>query len=57
MCLGATYQVMGKGGERRVAAREFYQGAYFTSLEAGDVLTSPMASGQNNLSVPLKIKV
>jgi aerobic carbon-monoxide dehydrogenase medium subunit len=40
MCLGASYQVMGKGGERRVAAREFYQGAYFTSLEAGDVLTA-----------------
>jgi carbon-monoxide dehydrogenase medium subunit len=40
MCLGATYQVMGKGGERRIAARDFYQGAYFTSLEAGDVLTA-----------------
>jgi aerobic carbon-monoxide dehydrogenase medium subunit len=40
MCLGATYHVMGKGGERRIAAREFYQGAYFTALEAGDVLTA-----------------
>jgi aerobic carbon-monoxide dehydrogenase medium subunit len=40
MCLGATYHVSGKGGERRVAAREFYQGAYFTALEAGDVLTA-----------------
>jgi len=40
MCLGATYHLMGKGGERRVAAREFYQGAYFTALEAGDVLTA-----------------
>ena len=40
MCLGATYQVAGKGGERRIAAREFYQGAYFTSLEPGDVLTA-----------------
>ncbi len=40
MCLGATYHVMGKGGERRVAAREFYQGAYFTALETGDVLTA-----------------
>lgn len=40
MCLGATYHVMGKGGERRIAAREFYQGAYFTALEAGDVVTA-----------------
>jgi len=40
VCLGATYQVMGKGGERRIAAREFYQGAYFTALEGGDILTA-----------------
>ena len=40
LCLNATYHVMGKGGERRIAAREFYQGAYFTALEAGDVLTA-----------------
>ena len=40
MCLNATYHVMGKSGERRLAAREFYQGAYFTSLETGDVLTA-----------------
>ena len=39
-CLGATYHVAGKGGERRIAAREFYQGAYFTALEAGEVLTA-----------------
>ena len=29
-----------QGGERRIAARDFYQGAYFTALEAGDVLTA-----------------
>jgi aerobic carbon-monoxide dehydrogenase medium subunit len=40
MCLNATYHVMGKGGERRIAARKFYQGAYFTALETGDVLTA-----------------
>jgi len=40
MCLGATYHVMGQGGERRIAARDFYQGAYFTALEAGNVLTA-----------------
>jgi aerobic carbon-monoxide dehydrogenase medium subunit len=39
MCLNASYQVSGKGGDRRIAARDFYQGAYFTALEAGDVLT------------------
>ena len=39
MCLGATYHIMGKSGERRIAARDFYQGAYFTALEVGDVLT------------------
>ena len=40
MCLGAIYHVTGKAGERRIAAREFYHGAYFTALEAGDVLTA-----------------
>jgi carbon-monoxide dehydrogenase medium subunit len=40
MCLGATYHVMGQGGERHIAARDFYQGAYFTALETGNVLTA-----------------
>ena len=40
LCLGATYQVAGKGGERRIAARDFYQGAYFTALEPGEILTA-----------------
>jgi carbon-monoxide dehydrogenase medium subunit len=40
MCLNATYHVIGKNGERRIAAREFYHGAYFTALEPGDVLTA-----------------
>jgi carbon-monoxide dehydrogenase medium subunit len=40
MCLNASYHVMGKNGERRIAARQFYQGAYFTALEPGDVLTA-----------------
>jgi aerobic carbon-monoxide dehydrogenase medium subunit len=40
LCLNASYEVSGKRGERRIAAREFYQGAYFTALEAGDVLTA-----------------
>src|ERR1700731_3563059 len=30
MCLGASYQVASQSGKRRIASREFYQGAYFT---------------------------
>jgi len=40
MCLNATYHVLGKNGERRVAARQFYQGTYVTALQPGDVLTA-----------------
>src|SRR5580700_9455758 len=40
MCLGASYHVTGQGGESRIAARDFYQGAYFTALETGNVLTT-----------------
>jgi carbon-monoxide dehydrogenase medium subunit len=40
MCLGATYHIAGKGGERHVPARQFYQGAYVTALQTGDLLTA-----------------
>jgi carbon-monoxide dehydrogenase medium subunit len=40
ICLNANYQVSGKRGDRRIAAREFYQGAYFTSLEPGEIITA-----------------
>ncbi len=40
MTLGASYRLEGKSGARDVAATEFYQGAYFTSLEPGELLTS-----------------
>jgi carbon-monoxide dehydrogenase medium subunit len=40
MCLNATYQAVGKAGERRIAAREFYQGAYFTALEPGEIVSA-----------------
>ncbi len=40
MCLGAIYHIAGKTGERRVAAREFYQGAYFTALEPSEIVTA-----------------
>jgi len=39
-CLDASYQLAGKQGERRVAAREFYQGAYFTAIEPGEIVTA-----------------
>jgi carbon-monoxide dehydrogenase medium subunit len=39
MCLGATYEVAGKTS-RRIAARNFYQGAYFTALEPGEIVTA-----------------
>jgi aerobic carbon-monoxide dehydrogenase medium subunit len=40
MTLGASYRLEGKSGARDVAASEFYQGAYFTTLEPGEILTS-----------------
>ena len=40
MTLGASYRLEGAGGAREVAAREFYQGAYFTALEPGEILTA-----------------
>ena len=39
-CLGATYVLTSANGSRDVAARDFYQGAYYTSLEHGEILTS-----------------
>jgi carbon-monoxide dehydrogenase medium subunit len=38
-CLAAAYLVAGSGGSREIAAREFYQGAYFTSLQPGEMVT------------------
>jgi aerobic carbon-monoxide dehydrogenase medium subunit len=40
MTLGASYRLEGPAGARDVAASEFYQGAYFTALEPGEILTS-----------------
>src|SRR6202140_295577 len=40
LTLGASYRLEGAGGAREVAASEFYQGAYFTALEPGEILTS-----------------
>jgi carbon-monoxide dehydrogenase medium subunit len=38
--LDATYLIEGTGGSREVAARDFYESAYFTALEDGEVLTA-----------------
>jgi len=40
MTLGASYRLQGNAGSRDVAAAEFYQGAYFTALEPGELLTT-----------------
>jgi len=39
LTLGASYRLEGAGGARDVAAADFYQGAYFTALEPGEILT------------------
>jgi aerobic carbon-monoxide dehydrogenase medium subunit len=40
LTLGASYRLEGLSGAREVAASEFYQGAYFTALEPGEILTA-----------------
>jgi carbon-monoxide dehydrogenase medium subunit len=40
LTLGASYRLEGPNGAREVAAAEFYQGAYFTALEPGEILTA-----------------
>jgi aerobic carbon-monoxide dehydrogenase medium subunit len=38
--LNATFHLVGKGGERKVEARSFYQSAYVTALQPGEILTA-----------------
>ena len=38
-CLGASYVLTGPQGEREVAARDFYEAAYFTALAPDEILT------------------
>ncbi|MEO0810614.1 MAG: xanthine dehydrogenase family protein subunit M, partial [Pseudomonadota bacterium] len=38
-CLDATYILENSSGVREVKARDFYQGAYFTQLEAGEIIS------------------
>ena len=39
-CLDASYLVKGPGGERQIAARDYYEAAYFTALAEDEVLTA-----------------
>ena len=61
MTLGAAYRLEGPGGAREVAAADFYQGAYFTALEPGEILTAislPVpAAGHGHAYDKLKRKV
>ncbi|WP_374380706.1 xanthine dehydrogenase family protein subunit M [Dongia sp.] len=36
--LGAQYVVQGSGGKRSIAAKDFYQGSYFTALQPDEIL-------------------
>jgi carbon-monoxide dehydrogenase medium subunit len=38
--LNAIFVATGKNGERRIPAREFYQGIFFTALEPGEILSA-----------------
>ena len=61
LTLGASYRLEGPGGARDIAASEFYQGAYFTALEPGEILTSisipAAAAGHGYAYEKLKRKV
>jgi carbon-monoxide dehydrogenase medium subunit len=61
MALGATYVLRGKGGERRVAARNYYQGAYATAAKSDEILTAvriaPPPAGHGYAYEKLKRKV
>jgi carbon-monoxide dehydrogenase medium subunit len=39
LCLDAHYTLVGPVGARKVAAREFYEAAFFTKLQAGEIVT------------------
>ena len=39
-CLDAHYRLAGANSTREVAAREFYEAAYFTKLQEGEILTA-----------------
>jgi len=61
LTLGAAYRLEGPNGAREIMPSDFYQGAYFTALEPGEILTSitiPMpAAGHGYAYEKLKRKV
>ena len=61
MALGATYELTGPNGKRSVAARDYYEAAYFTALEEGELLTAvnipTPAAGHGHAYAKLKRKV
>ena len=61
LVLGAHYRLEGPGGGRDIAASDFYQGAYFTALEPGELLISisipASAAGHGYAYEKLKRKV
>ncbi|PSJ64264.1 FAD binding domain-containing protein [Pseudaminobacter soli (ex Li et al. 2025)] len=40
MTLDATYRLVGTDETREVSVRDYYQGAYFTALEPGEIMTA-----------------
>ena len=60
-CLGASYLLRNAGGAREVAARDFYEGAYFTALGEDEILTAVRIprppAGQGQAYEKLKRKV
>ncbi|MFZ3581793.1 FAD binding domain-containing protein [Loktanella sp. DJP18] len=40
LALGATFEVAGQGGVRRIAADDFFQGYYDTALEQGELIVA-----------------
>ncbi len=60
-CLGASFALRGPNGTRQVAAREFYEAAYFTARKDDEILTSiviPVPAGGHGFAYEkLKRKV
>ncbi len=60
-CLNATYRLESGSGSREVAARDFYEAAYFTELKEGELLTAvtiPVpATGHGYSYIKMKRKV
>jgi aerobic carbon-monoxide dehydrogenase medium subunit len=60
-CLNATYTLENVSGSRQITARDYYQGAYFTALVPGEIITHitipKPAEGHGYAYIKLKRKV